>query len=184
MNYTTKQIEDAAKKLRALPAKKRTKDPDSKQAVRMLQAEFAALLERGYSLEQAGRALHNAGIEISALTVLESLGSGSSPPQKWATTKRSLAKSRVAKRSVARRPALPPGQPPTTPSLAAAEPAPARRVLPPPLPPPLPRLPPLPKSQLAAAGPPPLPKLGFQRRNFTLTKATFQVRPDTPDTEL
>jgi hypothetical protein len=146
------------------------------------------LLERGYSLDQAGRALHNAGIEISALTVLESLGSGSSPPQKWTSrtksAERATTKRAVAKRSVATRPSLPPGQPTPSPTLIAAEPAPVRRVLPPPLPPPLPRLPPLPKTQLAAAGPPPLPKLVFQRRNFTLTKATFQVRPDTPDSEL
>lgn len=190
MNYTTKQIEDAAKKLRALPAKKRTKDPGSKQAVRMLQAEFAALLERGYSLEQAGRALHNAGIEISALTVLESLGSGSasSSPQKRTSrtesAERAPTRRSIAKRSVAGRTSVPPGQLLTTPSLAAAEPAPSWKVSPPPLPPLPPPFPALPRTQQPAASPPSLPRLLFQRGNLILAKATFRVRPDTPDSEL
>jgi hypothetical protein len=187
MNYTTKQIEDAAKKLHALPAKKRTKDPSSKQAVRMLQAEFAALLERGYSLEQAGQALHNAGIEISPLTVLESLGSASSSPEKRTSrtksAERAPTKRSIAKRGVARRKSVPPGQPSTTLSLAAVEP-PSRRVSPPPLPPLPPLLPALPRTQRVATSPPSLLNRVFQRGNLNLAKATFQVRPDTPDSEL
>jgi hypothetical protein len=190
VKYTTKQIEAAANRLRALPAKKRAKNPSSKKALHMLQAEFAGLLERGYSLAQAGRALHDAGIQISPLTVLESLSSSTrSPKNRTSRTKSTRA---PAKASIAKRSAITADPPSTAMSPAATEPA-ARKVPPPP-PPPLPSLPRLPppppppvpfqRTQRAAAIPPIQPNPVFQRGNVSLPKATFRVRPDTPDSEL
>lgn len=228
MKYTTKQIEEAANKLRALPAKKRSRTGGSKQAVQMLQAEFAALLERGYSLEQATRELRKAGIELSPLMALESLGRASRPTRKRTARSKTLeldpdevevsvskrtpfqgdrpsappasSEGSVSKRmplppperpsappssseiSVSKRVSLPGERPSAPPPLAAPEPT-SRRVLPPPLPP-MPPPPQLQRAHGAPVPPPPTRPSLFQRGKFSLAKAAFQVRPDTPDSEL
>jgi hypothetical protein len=166
VKYTTKQIEEAAKKLRKLPAVQ-DKEHTSKQAVKLLQDELAALLARGYSLEKVGRALRSAGNEISALTLREYLRTSSTPSKP--APRASAPKRKAAKRKERV------SKPPSTPAKAR----PAARKVPPPPPPPKAA-----KAKPTTPNLPAPPNPIFQRGNLTLAKATFQVRPDTPDSDL
>lgn len=176
MRTTPKQRAADAKKLRKLPSvaakavvdvSKRARTP--KKVVESVQEELARLLARGYSVEEVGAVLRGAGIEVAAGT-LRSYARGL---KKRAEDTPSAP---AAKRKVATRKATATS---TTPhksgSTAGAVPAPASRKSTTP-----PAAPAKGRSPVAKAAPSPAPA----RRDFHLAKATFVVRPDTPDSDL
>jgi hypothetical protein len=154
---TTKQRAAVAKKLRKVPAvaaksvvtlSKRDRSP--KNVVQGVQDELGALLTRGYSVEEVGRELRGAGIEISAGTL------------------RSYARGAKRTSDATTSPAAPAKRKPATRKTAAAKNAPvsaaaSRKISTPPV---------------AAA------KGRVAGSDFQLAKATFVVRPDTPDSDL
>jgi hypothetical protein len=173
LRTTTKQRAGTAKKLRKLPAaaekatsravvdvSKRARTP--RKVVETVQDELARLLARGYSAEEVGAVLRGAGIEVAAGT-LRSYARGAKKRTQ------DTAGAPAAKRKVATRKATT-----TSGASGGALPAPASRKSTPPAVPAKGRA----SAAKAAATPP------SGRRDFLPAKATFVVRPDTPDSDL
>jgi hypothetical protein len=189
VRQSTKRIEVVAKKLRNLPSaankanKAHRAGQTPKKAVKTVQDELTALLARGYTVEDIGRVLRGAGIEISAVTLRgyarNAAAPGGAPAKRAASTDASAAPAKPKVAKVATKPkgstrtastaGTRKSMPPTsakarksTPPVASAAPGKAR------------------KSALT----PPAATTGSFHDYGQHTKATFVVRPDTPDSDL
>jgi hypothetical protein len=111
-----------------------------KKVVQGVRDELGALLTRGYSVEEVGKELRGAGIEISAGTLRSYARSATKRASDAASSPAGPAKRKTAARKTAAA------------KLSTSPPAPA-------------------KGRVAGT-------------DFHLAKATFAVRPDTPDSDL
>lgn len=162
MRQSTKR-EVVAKKLRNAPTAKRQRQ-SPKQAVKAVQDELVGLLARGYSIEEVGRAMRGAGIEISAAT-LQSYARAANAAHPASSKRRASEPppAEAPKRKVAaKRKAAPAG-------------APAARSK---------SVPPSASKSRAGTTKSPVPATGSFHDYGQLGKATFVVRPDTPDSDL
>jgi hypothetical protein len=159
LRTTTKQRAGAAKKLRKLPAvaaksvvssPKRARSP--KKVVQSVQDELASLFARGYSIEEVGKELRGAGIEISAGTLRSYAKSATKRAAEAASSPAAPAKRKAATRKAAGSNSGPVSAAPASRKLSTQPAAPAKGRVP-----------------------------GI---DFSLAKATFVVRPDTPDSDL
>jgi hypothetical protein len=159
----TKRTAIVAKKLRKSPTVAKKKAAPSKKAVQALQEELAALLARGHSVEEVGRVLRGAGMEISTVTLqgyARSLGLANKRPVAASTPATEAKKKASGAKSAA-----------TSASTASAAPR-SRKISSPP--------PASAKTRAAASKSQPASKT----YDFQLAKASFIVRPDTPDSDL
>jgi hypothetical protein len=178
VRHTTKH-EGVAKKLRKLPvvankqpivAKK--KGHTAEKVVQTVQDELVKLLASGYSAAEVGKVLRSAGIEVSAVTLRGYVRNASkrgveagassvepAPVKKKVATQKSSAGSTPSETAVAGNAPVSRTKPaPPSATAKARTPAPKR---------------------LAK------PSTGFPNfGNLPLAKATFVVRPDTPDSDL
>jgi hypothetical protein len=174
VRQSTKRIEVVAKRLRNLPTAAKKPGQTPKKAVKTVREELMALLARGYTVEEIGRVLRGEGIEISAVTLrgyartaavakrTASTDSGSvAPAKRKVATKRKASSGRTATAAGA----------PAPPAAAAA----ARKKSTPPSA--------SAKARKPAAKPPAATTGSFHDYG-QLSKATFVVRPDTPDSDL
>ena len=186
MRHTTKR-EGVAKRLRKLPAvanklpivtkkKARAVGHTPEKLVKTLQDELVRLLESGYSVAEVGKVLRSAGIEVSAVTLRGYVRDAT------AANKRPVSADSPRTVPVKRKPAV---QKPTARSAssefaaAAAGNAPVARKKP--------ALSPAPataKARAPASKQPVKSSSGFHDYGNLLAKATFVVRPDTPDSDL
>jgi hypothetical protein len=176
LRTTTKQRAGDAKKLRKLPSvaakavvevSKRASTP--KKVVESVQDELARLLARGYSVEEVGAVLRGAGIEVAAATLRSY--ARSMKKRAGETPSAPAAKRKVAPRKASASTATTVRSGSTAGAVAAPA---SRKSTTPPAPPAKGRAP----VAKAAASPAPA------RRDFHSAKATFVVRPDTPDSDL
>lgn len=167
MRQSTKR-EVVAKKLRNSPAAKR-QGQSPKRVVKAVQDELVALLARGYSIEEVGRVMRGAGIEISATTLKSYAQTANVSAPTAATAKRRASEpppASTTKRKAATK------RKTTTKSIP---PAPATRSK---------SVPPSASKSRAGSTKSPAPATGSFHDYGHLGKATFVVRPDTPDTDL
>jgi hypothetical protein len=157
LRTTTKQRAGAAKKLRKLPAvaaksvvtPKRALSP--KKVVQGVQDELGSLLARGYSVEEVGKELRGAGIEISAGT-LRSYAKGATKRGAETASSAAAPRRKAATRKTAGSNSTPVSAAPASRKLSTPPAAPAKGRVP--------------------------------GTDYQLAKATFVVRPDTPDSDL
>lgn len=179
MRHTTKHV-GVAKKLRKLPAvanklpavAKKTRHTPEK-AVQTVQDELVKLLASGYSVAEVGKVLRSAGIEVSAVTLRgyvrnssaankRAAGTGSpgaAPPKKTVATQKSSTRSASSQSAAA-----------GNASVSRRKPA-----------------PPSPTAKTSTQGSKQATKSSsgvLDYGNRQLAKATFVVRPDTPDSDL
>jgi hypothetical protein len=165
----TKRTAVVAKKVRKQPPVAKKKAATPKKAVEALQDELASLLGRGHSVEEVRQVLRGAGMEISTVTLqgyARSLGvttkhGASAPPTNAAPAKKKAVAAKSATRGASA-------------SSSASSAAPARKISSPP--------PASAKTRATAAKSQAASKGKFH--DFQLAKATFIVRPDTPDSDL
>jgi hypothetical protein len=172
VRQSTKRIEVVAKKLRNLPSVAKKPGQTPKKAVKAVQDELVALLARGYTVEEIGRVLRGAGIEISAVTLrgyARDIATAATT-KRAATTERPSAAAAPAKRKVVVKRKVP-----ARTATSAGKPAPTARKSTPPSASPKARKP---------AAKPPVPTTGSFHDYGKLAKASFVVRPDTPDSDL
>jgi hypothetical protein len=158
LRTTTKQRAGAAKKLRKLPAvaaksvvtPKRALSP--KKVVQGVQDELGSLLARGYSVEEVGKELRGAGIEISAGTLRSYAKGATKRGAETASSAAAPAKRKAATRKTAGSNSTPVSAAPASRKLSTPPAAPAKGRVP--------------------------------GTDYQLAKATFVVRPDTPDSDL
>jgi hypothetical protein len=181
VKYTRKQTEVVAKKLRKLPAVARKRAQTPEKAVQMVQDELAALLARGYSVKEVGHALRSAGIEISAVT-LRGYASASAANKRGAVAG-SLSVAPSKRKAVTRTSTATTATTATTTrttssgfTAAGTAAASSKKSAPPASPA---------KSRATAVKRPATVSAGLRDyKGLQLSKATFVVRPDTPDTDL
>jgi len=107
--YTTEEIKAVSAKLRALPAIDKHKREHTKQeTIEKRGKEIQTLRQRGYTYEQIGTALRDAGIEITTSTL-----------KSYLERARAKAEAAAAPPSVAMAPAPPPASTPAAASTPA-----------------------------------------------------------------
>lgn len=179
MRQSTKRIEVVAKRLRNLPTAAKKPGQTPKKAAKTVREELMALLARGYTVEEIGRVLRGEGIEISAVTLRGYARTAAVAKRTASTDSRSVApaKRKVAtkRKAPAPRTATPAGTPAPPVAAATASAAAARKKAAPP------------SAAAKARKPavqPPAAATGSFHDYGQLSKATFVVRPDTPDSDL
>jgi hypothetical protein len=112
MGFTVAQVEEIARKLRALPAvEPPPKDLTKSDVVKMLAKEIKSLQKRGYSLEQIASSLKGEGLDISTPTLKSYMNKAKTPTKPKSTEKE---KSKTSSTS----PTLPEGgSPPPVPAV-------------------------------------------------------------------
>jgi len=171
VRQSTKRIEVVAKKLRNLPSVAKKPGQTPKKTVKAVQDELVALLARGYTVEEIGRVLRGAGIEISAVTLRGYArdAATAATTKRAATTERPSAAAAPKRKVAVKRKAV------ARTATSAGTPAPTARKSAPPSA--------SAKARKPAAKPPAATTGSFHDYG-KLAKASFVVRPDTPDSDL